>query len=147
MTERLWKPAGMESYGFWMLDGAPGTGREFNGAGFNAVARDYARFGLMMLHGGKVGSKQIVPQDWVKTATAPRETEPVAPGSPLGYRYQWWTIAGTDAYLALGLQGQFIYVDPATETVIVKLSYFPPGNEEAEMESIDFLRAASQWRP
>jgi len=34
-----------------------------------------------------------------------------------------------------------------TDTVVVKLSYFPPGNEEAEVESIDFLRAASQWTP
>jgi CubicO group peptidase (beta-lactamase class C family) len=147
MAEKLWEPAGMESYGFWILDGDPRTGREFNGAGFNAVARDYARFGLMMLHNGKAPTKQIVPQDWVKEATAPRETSPLAPDSPLGYRYQWWTIAGTDAYLALGLQGQFIYIDPSTDTVVVKLSYFPPGNEDATAESIEFLRAASKWSP
>jgi CubicO group peptidase (beta-lactamase class C family) len=98
----------------------------------------------MMLHNGKAPTKQIVPQDWVKEATAPRETSPLAPDSPLGYRYQWWTIAGTDAYLALGLQGQFIYIDPSTDTVVVKLSYFPPGNEDATAESIEFLRAASE---
>lgn len=147
MAEKLWKPAGMESYGFWILDGSPRTGREFNGAGFNAVARDYARFGLMMLHDGKAQSRQVVPAAWVKEATAPRETKPVAPDSPLGYRYQWWTLPGTDAYLALGLQGQFIYVDPASDTVVVKLSYFPPGNEEPTAETIDFLRAVSAWNP
>lgn len=147
MTQKLWKPAGMESYGFWMLDGSPDVGREFNGAGFNAVARDYARFGLMMLHNGKGQSKQIVPEAWVKDATAPRQTEPIAPGVPLGYRYQWWTLPGTDAYMALGLQGQFIYVDPATDTVVVKLSYFPPGNDEPEVETVDFLKAVSAWQP
>jgi CubicO group peptidase (beta-lactamase class C family) len=147
MAEKLWKPAGMESYGFWILDGAPGVGREFNGAGFNAVARDYARFGLIMLRNGKGQNKQIVPEKWVKDATAPRETTPVAPGARLGYRYQWWTLPGTDAYLALGLQGQFIYVDPATDTVVVKLSYFPPGNTDADDETIDFLRAVSAWNP
>jgi CubicO group peptidase (beta-lactamase class C family) len=147
MTTKLWKPAGMESYGFWMLDGAPDVGREFNGAGFNAVARDYARFGLVMLHNGKGQSKQIIPEAWVKDATAPRQTEPIAPGVPLGYRYQWWTLPGTDAYMALGLQGQFIYVDPASDTVVVKLSYFPPGNEEPEVETIDFLKAVSAWQP
>jgi len=147
MSERLWKPAGMESYGFWILDGNSQAGREFNGAGFNAVARDYARFGLMMLRNGKAETRQIIPQRWVAEATAPRETTPVIAGSPLGYRYQWWTIAGTDAYLALGLQGQFIYVDPPTETVIVKLSYFPPGNEDVEAESLEFLRAAAAWSP
>jgi CubicO group peptidase (beta-lactamase class C family) len=147
MSRKLWKPAGMESYGFWMLDGSPEVGREFNGAGFNAVARDYVRFGLLMLHNGRAQARQIVPEAWVKEATAPRESEPVASGSPLGYRYQWWTLVGTDAYLAIGLQGQFIYVDPATDTVVVKLSYFPPGNEAPEMESVDFLRAVSSWNP
>lgn len=147
MSEKLWKPAGMESYGFWILDGSAQTGREFNGAGFNAVARDYARFGLIMLRNGKSQSTQIVPQSWVADATAPRETVAVSSGSPLGYRYQWWTMAGTDAYLALGLQGQFIYVDPPTETVIVKLSYFPPGDQDVEDESLDFLQAAAAWSP
>jgi CubicO group peptidase (beta-lactamase class C family) len=147
MAEKLWKPAGMESYGFWILDGAPGVGREFNGAGFNAVARDYARFGLMMLHHGKAQTRQVVPEAWVNEATAARDTTPVEPGFPLGYRYQWWTLPGSDAYLALGLQGQFIFVDPATDTVVVKLSYFPPGNEEATAETLDFLEAASRWSP
>jgi CubicO group peptidase (beta-lactamase class C family) len=148
MAERLWKPAGMESSGFWILDGTPELGREFNGAGFNAVARDYARLGLIMLQGGKAASKQIIPEAWVKESTAPRETTPVGPGSRLGYRYQWWTLAGTDAYLALGLQGQFIYVDPATETVVVKLSYFPLDAMDAtEEETLDFLAAVSAWNP
>lgn len=147
MADNLWKPAGMESYGFWILDGAPQTGREFNGAGFNAVARDYARLGLLMLHNGKSPNRQIVPETWVKEATSPRETTAVSPQFPLGYRYQWWTLPGTDAYLALGLQGQFIFVDPATDTVAVKLSYFPPGNTEAEIETLDFLKAVSQWNP
>lgn len=146
-AEKLWKPLGAESYGFWILDGSPDTGREFNGAGFNAVARDYARLGLMMLHEGRVGAKQVVPAAWVKESTAPRETTPVTPDSTLGYRYFWWTVAGTDAYLALGLQGQFIYIDPATDTVVVKLSYFPPGNDNVEAESLDFLKAAAAWNP
>jgi CubicO group peptidase (beta-lactamase class C family) len=147
MAERLWKVAGMESYGFWILDGAPGVGREFNGAGFNAVARDFARFGLLMLKNGRAGSRQVIPAAWVKESTDPKGTEPVAPGSPFGYRYQWWTFPGTDAYTALGLQGQFIYVDPSTDTVIVKLSYFPPGNEAATIETVAFLQAASRWAP
>jgi CubicO group peptidase (beta-lactamase class C family) len=146
-AEKLWKPLGAESYGFWVLDGSPDVGREINGAGFNAVARDYARIGLLMLHEGKAQTKQIVPASWVKESTAPRETPPVAPGASLGYRYQWWTVPGTDAYLAIGLQGQFIYVDPATDSVVVKLSYFPPDNEGVENEALEFLMAAAAWNP
>lgn len=145
MTERLWKPAGMESYGFWIMDGAPPAGREFNGAGFNAELRDYGRLGLMMLQGGKADGRQVVPQDWVRESTSARDSLPTEPGSPLGYRYQWWTLLGTDAYTAIGLQGQFIFVDPDTDTVVVKLSYFPPGNFDASRESIAFLQAASKW--
>ncbi|MEO8006475.1 MAG: serine hydrolase [Betaproteobacteria bacterium] len=152
MTEKLWEPAGMESDGFWIADGAPGTGRALSGMGFNAVTRDYARIGQLMLQKGLVGGKQIVPHDWVDASTASTAIDMPGPGVKppiaLGYGYQWWTLHGTGAYTALGLQGQFIYVDPATETVVVKLSYFPPG-KDAELigESLAFFRAASAWNP
>jgi hypothetical protein len=46
------------------------------------------------------------------------------------------------------VQGQMIYVDPLTDTVVVKLSYFPPGEDtEGVGEVLDFMRAASQWTP
>ena len=146
MTDRLWKPAGMESYGFWMLDGPTEVGREFNGGGFNAVARDYARLGLLMLRDGKAGSRQVVPAAWVRESTIPRVREAVNPEEPgFGYHYQWWPLVDSEAYMARGLQGQEIYVDPSTDTVVVKLSYFPPGNREAFPEAVAFLRAASRW--
>jgi primary-amine oxidase len=71
----------------------------------------------------------------------------VAPGAPRGYQYQWWTLTDSDAYVALGLQGQYIYVDPATRTVVVKLSHFPPGEQRADAETEAFLRAVSRWTP
>ena len=128
MAQRWWKPAGMQSYGFWISDGPPGVGRAINGMGFNAVLRDYARIGLMMLHGGMANGRRLVSPEWIAESTTPTGTEPVEPGSTRGYQYQWWTLTDSDAYLALGLQGQYIYVDPSTQTVVVKLSYFPPGN-------------------
>jgi hypothetical protein len=77
----------------------------------------------------------------------PDGSEPTQPGSELGYQYQWWTLTDSDAYTAIGLQGQFIYVDPSTNTVAVKLSFFPPGNDKAEAETIAFFRALSRWSP
>jgi CubicO group peptidase (beta-lactamase class C family) len=148
MAERWWKRAGMQSYGFWIADGKPGVGRVVNGMGFNAVLRDYGRIGLMMLHNGMANGKQLLSQAWVKEATIPEdENEPIYPKSELGYQYQWWTLTDSDAYLAIGLQGQFIYVDPVTNTVVVKLSYFPPGEFNAENEAIAFFRAVSKWHP
>ncbi|HEV7612617.1 MAG TPA: serine hydrolase [Steroidobacteraceae bacterium] len=147
MTDRLWKPAGMESYGFWMLDGAPEVGREFNGGGFNAIARDYARLGLLMLRNGKAGSRQVVPAAWVRESTVPAVRKAVDPDEPsFGYHFQWWPLVDSDAYMARGLQGQAIYIDPSTDTVVVKLSYFPPGNQDAFVETVAFLRAASRWQ-
>lgn len=151
MSTKLWEPMGAEAEGFWLADGAPGVGRELNGMGFNAVARDYARLGQLMLQKGVLNGRQIVPSSWVALSTASTPIEgPPPPGAtvPLGYGYQWWTLHGTGAYVALGLQGQFIYVDPATETVVVKLSYFPPGSDGAlEDEALRFFEAASAWNP
>ncbi len=148
MAERWWKRAGMQAYGFWIADGKPGVGRVVNGMGFNAVLRDYGRIGLMMLHDGMAEGRQLLPKAWVSEATVPdKGNEPIYPGSDLGYQYQWWTLTGSDAYLAIGLQGQYIYIDPATGTVVVKLSYYPPGEVKAENESIAFFRAVSKWKP
>lgn len=127
MTEKLWKPAGMERDGYWIMDGPPEVGREFFGAGFNATLRDYGRFGLMILNGGVADGKQVVASDWVKQATdgVHEPTEPTAPDAPTGYQYLWWTIPNSKTFMAVGLHHQFIYVDPDTRTVIVKLSYTP----------------------
>ena len=141
-AQRLWEPLGAEADGFYIMDGAPGTGREFSGAGFNATLRDFGRIGLLMLNEGKgPGGRQIIPADWVRESTRP------AGGPGPGYGYQWWTVANSAAYQAVGLQGQYIYVDPATRTVVVKLSYFPPGDTQASAETAAFFAAASVWNP
>jgi len=123
----LWGPLGAEADGFWMADGAPGTGRALNGMGFNARLRDFGRLGQLMLNNGMRGDTQVIPEGWMKEATAMLPTgAPAGQGFP-GYGYQIWQIDDEPgAYAAVGLAGQFIYVSPATKTVIVKLSYYPP---------------------
>ena len=64
-----------------------------------------------------------------------------------GYGYQWWTIGESPAFMAVGLQGQYIFVDPETRTVVVKLSYFPPGDMRAGQETVAFMQAVSKWSP
>lgn len=144
MSEKLWKPAGMESDAYWIMDGPDSVGREFFGAGLNATARDHARFGLMFLNGGVANGKQVVPVEWVKQSTIPDEGyEPTAPGEDLGYQYQWWTFPASDAYAAIGLHHQFIYIDPANDTVIVKINHTPePVGREAE--NVAFFRQVSE---
>jgi CubicO group peptidase (beta-lactamase class C family) len=64
-----------------------------------------------------------------------------------GYGYQWWTVAGSNAFYALGLQGQFTYIDPDTRTVVVKLSHFPPGDDALYGETMAVMQALSTWVP
>jgi hypothetical protein len=144
-THCLWEPLGAEADGFYIMDGAPGTGREFSGAGFNATLRDFARMGQMVLDGGVANGHRIVSADWIRQSTQPFGPEDNQRG---GYGLQWWTYANSEAFAAIGLQGQYIWIDPATRTVVVKLSYFPPGDNSAlDAETAAFAAAASGWTP
>jgi CubicO group peptidase (beta-lactamase class C family) len=68
MSEKLWRPAGMEKRRLLDHGRADSIGREFYGAGLAATARDHARFGLMFLNNGMANGKQVVPAEWVKEA-------------------------------------------------------------------------------
>lgn len=144
-ANKFWRPLGAESHAAYMMDGPPGEGREFNGAGFIARLRDFGRFGQMILDGGVTPQGRVVPEAWIREATQPTNSE--VNGLSLGYGYQWWTVSGTQAFIAIGLQGQFVFIDPQTRTVAVKLSYTPPSTDEADPESLAFLKAAAQWQP
>ena len=75
-----------------------------------------------------VGETRVLPEGWVAQMTAMRPLDPASPLS--GYGYQTWQLGDElGAYSAVGLAGQYIYVHPASRTVIVKLSHYPPGAE------------------
>jgi CubicO group peptidase (beta-lactamase class C family) len=99
----------------------------------------------MVLDGGVANGNRIVSEDWISQSTRPSGGEQQGRG---GYGLQWWTMGDSEAFAAIGLQGQYIYIDPATDTVVVKLSYYPPGNNAAvEGETLAFMSAASRWQP
>jgi len=95
------------------------------------------------MNGGTGNGHRILSPQWVAQASAPAAPEDARGG----YGFQWWTMPGSDAYSAIGLQGQYVFVDPKTRTVVVKLSYFPPADEQASAETAAFLAAASAWSP
>ena len=144
MQSRVWQPMGAEFDGFFIADGPVGTGRALNGMGFNATLRDFARLGQMMLDGGEANGARILPEGWVAQMTTMKPT-----GGPMpGYGLQTWQVdAVPGAYSAVGLAGQYVYVHPASRTVIVKLSYFPPGNdEEVSRATVDYFGAITRQR-
>ncbi|GIL39128.1 serine hydrolase domain-containing protein [Roseiterribacter gracilis] len=139
---RLWRPAGMESSAYWLLDGAAGTGRAFAGAGLNATLRDLGRFGQMILDGGMANGKQVVSSSYVTRATEPEGPEPARPNGTMGYQYQWWTLPNSDDFTAKGVNGQFVYIAPREHIVIVKTSHWPVAWDRGlEAETLAGFRA------
>lgn len=147
LSDHFWKPAGMESYAFYVLDGPPGVGREFTGGGFNATLRDYGRVGQILLDGGLADGRRILGEEWIRESSA--DSDPANPARPgLGYGYLWWTLPGTRGFTGIGGGGQYLFVDPESKTVIVKLSHTPVGEayRNAGEEVLAFFRAVSAWR-
>ncbi|MCW6533881.1 serine hydrolase domain-containing protein [Sphingomonas lycopersici] len=138
----LWQPAGMEGDAFWIADGAKGVGRELSGMGFNAMLRDYARLGQLMLDDGVRDGKPVLPRGWIRQATSMIPFDQPTPFGGRGYGFQFWQLDDQPgAYSALGLAGQFIYVHPQSRTVIVKLSHFPlPEPPHIMAETLAYFR-------
>jgi CubicO group peptidase (beta-lactamase class C family) len=121
LQTRIWQPMGAEADARWVTDA---TGQEVAWCCLNATLRDYARFGLLLSHGGAFNGKQIIPHQWILDAT-----QSAAPGSflalgngehPGGYGYQIWLMPGTRGAFALeGVYGQRIFVDPQSGLVLV----------------------------
>jgi len=125
MEEELWKPMGMEADGSWSLDSKE-NGFEKMESGVNARARDFARFGMLFAKEGNWEGEQLISRGWVKESTrADTNTDP-----SLDYQYFWWvnTPDGKNHFSARGNYGQYIYVAPEKDLVIVRL-----GKEEGEL--------------
>ncbi|MGI5167815.1 serine hydrolase domain-containing protein [Spirillospora sp. CA-253888] len=138
LAERLWAPVGAQDGATWNLDRPGGIEKAF--CCVNATARDYAKIGQLVLEGGKAGGAQVVPAEWIKRISTP------APHKLGEWKYaaQWWHPTGGDgkAFSALGVYGQYVYVDPPSRSVIVKLS--DHGDEQDEQDTFDVLRTISR---
>ncbi|HLV15582.1 MAG TPA: serine hydrolase [Xanthomarina sp.] len=135
MQEKLYNPLGMEYDGYWLLDG---ENMEMVLGGLNLTLRDYAKVGALFLNEGAFNGKQIVPKKWVEASTIPDAPHVQPSEGKFGYGYQWW-IPQSDAgeYMAMGVYGQYIYINPTTKTVIVKLSANPKYNDKDYVPSGD----------
>jgi CubicO group peptidase (beta-lactamase class C family) len=125
LQEQLWKPVGMEADGSWSLDSKK-SGFEKMESGVNARARDFARFGMLFAKEGRNWEgEQLISRSWVEESTrADATTDP-----SLEYQYFWWvdTPGSKNHFSARGKYGQYIYVAPEKDLVIVRL-----GEEEGE---------------
>jgi CubicO group peptidase (beta-lactamase class C family) len=132
---RIWEPLGMEYDGLWSVDHEPG-GLEKTFCCLAARSRDYAKIGRLYLNGGNWNGQQIVSSAWVRESTR----LDISDGSSAEYQYQWWLpdAYGTD-FMAVGLLGQYVYVSPKHDVIIVRL-----GKSEGQIERYqweDFMAA------
>lgn len=128
LANKLWQPMGAAYAGSWSLDE---QGFEKMESGINGRAIDFAKFGTLFLHQGEWNGKQIVPAAWVQESTeAALEIpatyypewyqEPVPNGY---YKYMWWGLqrdGQADDFSAIGNHGQYIYISPTKQLVIVR---------------------------
>lgn len=114
--EKLWQPLGMEYDGSWSIDRKK-NGTEKTFCCINACARDFAKIGRLYLNDGNWNGKQIVSREWVTNSLQSDTTD----GSIAYYHYMWWLPTSRGDFMARGSKGQYVYVYPSKNLIIVRL--------------------------
>ena len=134
LSERIWRHLGAEQDAYFTVDS---IGTPFAGGGLNTGLRDLARFGEMLRNNGRFNGQQILPRAVVddirgggdKAAFA-KAGYALLPG--WSYRNMWWVTHNPHgAFMARGVHGQRIYVDPKAEMVIVRYASHPVASNSA----------------
>ena len=130
----------MESDATWWLESP--DGQEIGGSGLSATLRDYGRFGLFVMNHGQVGNEQVLPEGWCSEAG----TSKTIAGKRINYGYMWWIPDSSSpvhegAFLAIGIFGQSIYINPAKHVVIVVWSARPKPTGATTINDEDFYAA------
>ena len=130
--KKIWDPVGAQFDASWSLDSTE-TGFEKMESGLNFRSIDFAKIGSMLLHGGKWNGFDIISQDWIKRSTvapAPMAQSDIdsdfLKGQNVGYQYMWYSIEngkGGHDFFARGQFGQYLYISPENQTVIVRTGY------------------------
>jgi CubicO group peptidase (beta-lactamase class C family) len=147
IRDHVFEPLGLETPPYFVTDGLK---EPFILGGLNMMTRDYARIGLMMAQGGKIGEQRIVSNEWVKQSTSqsappPDPARAAMADGVLGYGYQWWLPpeAADGEYFAIGIYGQYIYIDTARKVVIAINSTdrdFKDGDGQIALNNLQLFR-------
>ena len=146
LTRYLWQPLGAESDGYITVDrhGAARTA-----GGICVTLRDLARFGDMVRRNGEANGSQVVPAAWFDDILTQGSEEAWTRGEMTGllkharYRSKWYVpLDVPDTLIAIGIHGQWIYVDRRAGVTIVKLSSQPlPVDDPLDRKLLAMFRA------
>lgn len=144
MREKLWTPLGTTGEIAITVD-REGTSRA--SAGISLTPRDLARVGEMMRNGGMARGRRVVSESWVEDTLTKGSHEAwqrsdFAPLFPKGrYRNKWYQ-TGEGSFCGIGIHGQWLFVDPKNELVVVRMSCQPdPVMEAFDYDNIAFMKA------
>lgn len=134
LSERIWSRLGAEQDAYMSVDS---IGTPFAGGGLSTGLRDLARFGEMIRNNGAFNGRQIIPAMAVadirrggNPADFARAGYELLPG--WSYRNMWWVTHNEHgAFMARGVHGQALYIDPAAEMVIARFASTPVAGNSA----------------
>ncbi|MEM1263941.1 MAG: serine hydrolase [Pseudomonadota bacterium] len=112
LSEKLWVPLGMNAAGLWHVDG---SGMELGYCCINTNARNFAKFGELLLHAGQWQGESLVASDFV--------VKMVTPAAEPYYGYSTWlSYDEAPPFFALrGHLGQYVIVVPSANMIVVRL--------------------------
>ncbi|HEY9115833.1 MAG TPA: serine hydrolase [Bacteroidales bacterium] len=123
-SEKFWIPMGAQKDALWSLDKKDGLEKAF--CCFNSNARDFARWGQLVLNHGNWNGKQLISQNYLREATSPASYLIDENGKPLNfYGFQYWIFyhnGDTIPYMR-GILGQYVYSIPSKNAVVVRLGH------------------------
>ena len=124
-NEKLWSKLGTEQDAVYVTDS---TGEPMVLGGLNLITRDYARMGMLFRDNGVLNGEQVIPANWIKDSVTP-DAAHLKPGkrdsatTDFGYGYQWWIPTNPEQeFMALGIYGQYIYINQKLNVVIAQNS-------------------------
>lgn len=123
-SEKLWIPLGTASPALWSLDKTDGTEKAY--CCFNSNARDFARLGQLVLDSGRWNGQQLLPLNYLQEALQPASFLTHKDGEKVDfYGYHWWILnyKGRQIPYARGILGQYIFIIPEKEAVVVRLGH------------------------
>ena len=119
------------------------------GAGMMFTPRDLARLGQLYLHNGSIDGTQIVSSQWIQQTLIPRNQTNLIWGdlTSVNYGYLWWNnYGGRDSvFMAAGFGGQFIFVVPARNMVIVTIGNDNVTSDQANVNEAVIIGIAKKY--